>query len=71
MDETQARLDSIGSQLAEPVPDAAITRLLAEQGVLFERMDRIGGRTNMNTRKGTGWPLRLRHGLRQRHGYRH
>ena len=37
--ETQARLDEIGAQLAEPMTDAAMTALLVEQGELFERMD--------------------------------
>lgn len=41
--ETQARLDEIGAKLAEPMTDAEMTRLLAEQGELFERMDAIGG----------------------------
>ena len=43
--ETQARLDEIGHALAEPMTDAGMTRLLAEQGALSERMDRIGGWT--------------------------
>ncbi|MDL5350234.1 ABC-F family ATP-binding cassette domain-containing protein [Microbacterium sp. zg-YB36] len=47
--ETQARLDEIGGQLAEPMTDAAMTRLLAEQGELFERMDAVGGWTYENT----------------------
>ena len=47
--ETQARLDEIGAQLAEPMTDAAMTTLLAEQGELFERMDHVGGWTYENT----------------------
>ncbi|WP_022887608.1 ABC-F family ATP-binding cassette domain-containing protein [Glaciibacter superstes] len=47
--ETQARLDEIGSQLAEPMDDSAMTRLLTEQAELFERMDAIGGWTYENT----------------------
>ena len=49
MHETQARLDEIGMQLAEPMTDAAMTALLAEQGELFERMDHVGGWTYENT----------------------
>jgi ATPase subunit of ABC transporter with duplicated ATPase domains len=47
--ETQARLDEIGMQLAEPMTDAAMTALLVEQGELFERMDPVGGWTYENT----------------------
>jgi ATPase subunit of ABC transporter with duplicated ATPase domains len=47
--ETQARLDEIGLALAEPMTDAAMTALLAEQGELFERMDHVGGWTYENT----------------------
>lgn len=47
--ETQARLDEIGHRLAEPMTDAAMGRLLAEQGELFERMDHVGGWTYENT----------------------
>lgn len=47
--ETQARLDEIGAQLAAPGDDAEMTRLLTEQGELFERMDAIGGWTYENT----------------------
>ncbi|MDR5699588.1 ABC-F family ATP-binding cassette domain-containing protein [Agromyces aerolatus] len=43
--ETQGRLDEIGAQLAEPMDESAMTRLLIEQGALFERMDAIGGWT--------------------------
>ncbi|MBM7831691.1 ATP-binding cassette subfamily F protein 3 [Agromyces cerinus] len=47
--ETQARLDEIGMALAEPMADDAMTRLLTEQGELFERMDHIGGWTYETT----------------------
>ncbi|MRG60321.1 ATP-binding cassette domain-containing protein [Agromyces sp. CFH 90414] len=47
--ETQARIDEIGMQLAEPMADAAMNRLLAEQGDLLERMDAIGGWTYEQT----------------------
>jgi ATP-binding cassette subfamily F protein 3 len=47
--ETQARLDEIGALLADPMTDAEMTRLLAEQGELFERMDAVGGWTYENT----------------------
>ncbi|KQQ94098.1 ABC transporter [Leifsonia sp. Leaf325] len=41
--ETQARIDAIGTQLAEPMDDTEMTRLLTEQGELFEKMDAIDG----------------------------
>ncbi|SFR70814.1 ATP-binding cassette, subfamily F, member 3 [Agromyces sp. CF514] len=47
--ETQARLDEIGLALAEPMGDDEMTRLLTEQGGLFERMDHIGGWTYETT----------------------
>jgi ATP-binding cassette subfamily F protein 3 len=47
--ETQGRLDEIGHLLAEPMDEPAMTRLLTEQGALFERMDAIGGWTYENT----------------------
>ncbi|KRA26146.1 ABC transporter [Microbacterium sp. Root61] len=47
--QTQARLDEIGLLFAEPMDDKAMTRLLAEQGDLLERMDRLGAWTYENT----------------------
>ncbi|ANJ26031.1 ABC-F family ATP-binding cassette domain-containing protein [Agromyces aureus] len=47
--ETQARIDEIGLALAEPMGDDEMTRLLTEQGGLFERMDHIGGWTYETT----------------------
>ncbi|MCD5348146.1 ABC-F family ATP-binding cassette domain-containing protein [Agromyces sp. S2-1-8] len=47
--ETQARLDEIALALAEPMGDDEMTRLLTEQGELFERMDHIGGWTYETT----------------------
>ena len=47
--ETQARLDAIGMQLAEPLADDTMTALLTEQGELFERMDAIDGWSYENT----------------------
>lgn len=46
---TQARLDEIGAQLAEPMDASAMDKLLTEQGALFERMDAIGGWTYETT----------------------
>ncbi|QAY72044.1 ABC-F family ATP-binding cassette domain-containing protein [Agromyces protaetiae] len=46
---TQARIDEIGAAFADPMSDAAMTKLLAEQGALFERMDAIGGWTYETT----------------------
>ncbi|WP_127792505.1 ABC-F family ATP-binding cassette domain-containing protein [Agromyces sp. LHK192] len=47
--DTQARIDEIGMLLAEPMPDAEMNRLLAEQGELLERMDAIDGWTYETT----------------------
>jgi ATPase subunit of ABC transporter with duplicated ATPase domains len=47
--ETQARLDAIGEQLAQPMDDERMTALLTEQGELFERMDAIDGWSFENT----------------------
>lgn len=46
---TQARLDEIGLLFAEPMSDAEMNRMLAEQGDLLEQMDRVGGWTYENT----------------------
>ncbi|KAA9107743.1 ABC-F family ATP-binding cassette domain-containing protein [Microbacterium rhizomatis] len=46
---TQARLDEIGLQFAEPMTDTEMNRVLAEQGELLEAMDRLGAWTYENT----------------------
>ncbi len=46
--ETQARLDAIGEQLAEPMTAEAMDALLTEQAELFERMEALDGWTYEN-----------------------